>query len=92
MIQLKEGTNQKYPVLSKIIRAILTCFHGSSVENTFNLIYNIMSKNRTSLNIETVDSISTVKYYLKSVNECTCKICGSRNPTREPINRKLSCN
>lgn len=83
VIDLKEANIQKYPVFSKIIKAILTCFHEPSVESTFNMMDD-MSENRTSLNIDTVDSIQTIKYYLNSLNKSTCEVFGSKNPTHEP--------
>lgn len=73
--KIEEGNNHKYLVVSKRIKAILTFFHKPSFENGFNLMDN-MSDNRTSLNIETVDSCQTVNYYLNSVNESMCKIFG----------------
>ena len=81
----------KYPVLSKMIKAVLTCFHGPAVESTFNLM-NDMTENRTSLNIETVDSIQTIKYYLNSKDKTTCDLFGSKDPAHEPINRELAVN
>lgn len=63
-------------------KAIWTCFHTPSVKSTFNLM-----DNRTSLNIEIVVSIQTVKYDLSSFNESTCKINCLKNTTHEPISR-----
>lgn len=83
---------KEYPVLSKMIKALLTCFHGPSVESTFNLMDHFMTENRTSLNIESLDSLQTIKYYLNSVSASTCELFGSKDPLHEPMQQNFGLN
>ena len=45
-------------------------FHGPRVEDAFNLMGDIVTSNRISLNIESLDSVQTMKYYLMSKKWC----------------------
>lgn len=92
IFKMKQGNNFQYPLLSKLVKAVLTCFHGPHVESAFNLMGNIMTENRTSLNIESLDSVQTIKYYLLSKNNTTCEEFGSKEPMNEPIKRNFAEN
>lgn len=85
VFEIQEEGKVKYPILSKMIKSVLSCFHGPAVESTFNVMNNIMTEKRSSLNIESLDSIQTIKYYLKSVNKSTCLMFGSKDPAHEPL-------
>lgn len=81
-----------YPVLGKMVKAILTCFHGPSVESAFNLVGDIVTESRTSLNIESLDSVLTVKYFLFSVNSTCIEAFGSNEPDKDPLTKDFSQN
>lgn len=82
----------KYTYLSKLIKAVVTCFHGPHVEGAFNLMDNIMTSTRTSLNNTGLDAIQTVKYFLMSKKATTCEVFGSKDPTHEPIDKTFGIN
>ena len=56
----------KYPALSKMALATLTCFHGPQVESSFSMMGDILDSRSGRMNIETYGAIQTVKYHLKA--------------------------
>ena len=54
-----------YPKLSKIALTGLTCFHGPMVEGVFNLMGDVMDEKSSSLSIDSLNSIQTVKSTLR---------------------------
>lgn len=92
IFQMKQGGEAKYPYLSKLVKAVLTCFQGPHVESAFNHMGNIMTSNRTSLNIDGLDSVQTMKYYLISKEASTSEVFGSTNPAYEPIDKAFRVN
>lgn len=81
--------NPKFPVLSKLIKACLTCFHGPMIESAFNFMDNIITDTRTSLKIDSLDAVQTVKYYLMSTNSTTCEKYGCDDPKTTPMDKNL---
>lgn len=79
----------KYPYLSKLIKAI-TYLYGPHVEGAYNLMGNITTSTRTSLNNTGSDAIQTMKYFLMSKKATTCEVFGSKDPTHEsPVTKLL---
>ncbi|XP_053384313.1 uncharacterized protein LOC128550116 [Mercenaria mercenaria] len=62
---LKTFDNQRYPVLSKLVFAMLTIFSGPLVEGTFNVMGDIIEEDRTRMNIENYEAVAIVKTALK---------------------------
>jgi hypothetical protein len=58
------AVSKRYPFLGKVVLGVLSCFHGPQVEGTFNVMGDVIDKRSSRMNIETYDSIQTVKYAL----------------------------
>ena len=54
-----------YPHLSKVIKACLSIFTEPMIEQSFSTMNNVINKKTNHINVETVNAIQTVKYYLK---------------------------
>ncbi len=51
----------RYPTLIKLVKALLSIFTGPLVEGSFNLMDDILEADRSSLNVETYESLTVVK-------------------------------
>ncbi|GFY31782.1 hypothetical protein TNCV_4200911 [Trichonephila clavipes] len=51
----------KYPALAKLVKACLSCFHGPLVKSAFNLMDTLVTDYRTSLKIDSLDAVQTIK-------------------------------
>lgn len=80
---------QHFPHLSKVVKAVLSCFHGPVVESSFNLMGDILDERSGRMNIETVDAIQTVKYAIKSYEKPALELFKRTNATREAVNPGL---
>lgn len=60
--------SQKYPLLSRMALALLTCFHGPKVESSFSAMNNIITPGSSRMNVSTFDAIQSVKYELSAKN------------------------
>ena len=56
----------KYPAISRMVTACLSCFHGPMVESSFNLMCDIIDICSTRMNIATFSAIQTIQYGLIS--------------------------
>ena len=59
----------KHPALSKMISALLSCFHGPQIEGSFSIMGNVITTQTASMGIKTLDAIQSVKYSLKAPEE-----------------------
>lgn len=64
----KVFNSQKFPALSKVVKAALSIFHGPLVEASFNLMGDIIDPKSSNMAIPTFNAFQTVKYTLKSGN------------------------
>lgn len=55
-----------YPLLSRMVKALLSCFHGPQVESAFNLMGDVLDSRSHRLRMETYSSVMSVKYNLRS--------------------------
>jgi len=83
---------QKNPELSKLVKACLRCFHGPLVESAFNLMDTIVTDSRTSLKIDSLNAVQTVKYDFMSSRLTACEKYGSENPNNVSLNSDLMKN
>lgn len=69
----------RFPVLGKLVRALLSVFTGPLVEGSFNIMDDIIEKDRVRLNIETYEGFAVIKTHLKAAGETasTMKISAS---------------
>lgn len=56
----------RYPILCKLVKALLSIFTGPLVEGSFNLMDDILEDDRCSMNVETYESLAVVKSIMKS--------------------------
>lgn len=56
----------KYPGLSKIAAAALSCFHGPMVESSFNIMGDIIGSKSANLSTEVYSAYQSIKYNLRS--------------------------
>ncbi|KAL6478662.1 hypothetical protein MHYP_G00120950 [Metynnis hypsauchen] len=56
----------KYPALSALAKCCLSIFHGPRVESSFSLMNEIIDQRSGNMNVETFNTIQTVKYVLQS--------------------------
>ena len=82
-----EGMN--YPNLSKILMAVLSCFHGPQVEGSFSIMGTIMNKRTAKLNISTFSAIQSIKYELKSVSKTAVEYFVKKDPLTDCVDGLL---
>lgn len=82
----------KYYTLGKIVKAVLSCFHGAQVEGSFNIMSDIIDKRSGRMQIQTYSAIQTVKYKLLAENKSAVQFFHKKNFRCEPVDRKLCYN
>ena len=60
--------SSRYPTIFKLITVVLSIFHGSQIEITFSKIDHVLDDKSGNMDVQTLDSTETVKYWL-SVNQ-----------------------
>ncbi|KAL5016272.1 hypothetical protein ScPMuIL_005861 [Solemya velum] len=63
--KLKTFDNPRYPVLSKLVCALLTSFSGPLIEGTFNVMGDIIEEDRSTMTIENYEAVAMIKTALK---------------------------
>lgn len=66
VFNLKKNGAVKYPVLGKLVKALLSIFTGPLIEGTFNIMDDIVESDRAALTVENYEALSCVKYGLKA--------------------------
>lgn len=60
---------QRYPVLSVLVKALLSIFSGPIVEGSFNIMGDIIEEDRACLTTENYEAIAIIKQRLKATRE-----------------------
>ena len=68
IFSIKDFTGVRFPMLKKLVSAVLTIFSGPLIESTFNIMDDIIEKDRTKLTISTYEAVAIVKTYLRKKN------------------------
>ena len=68
VFSLKTFNEPRYPVLQLLISALLSIFSGPLIESTFNIMDDIVEKDRSKLTVENYEAIAIVKTTLKRQN------------------------
>ncbi|GBM28317.1 hypothetical protein AVEN_229502-1, partial [Araneus ventricosus] len=55
----------KYPLLSRMAFALLTCFHEPKVESSFIILNNVITPGSNRLNVSTFNAMQCIKYELR---------------------------
>ena len=79
----------KFPSLSKLVAALMSCFHGPQVEGSFSHMSNIMNSATARMNVSTFNSIQTVKYSLMASNKNAMQYFHKHDYLHEPVNSHL---
>ena len=84
----------RYNTLARVVKPVLSIFHGPAIESSFNIMGDIMDTRSSRMNVETYSSFQTVKYALRSRKTKATKFfaLGSENPFSKTLitNMKLS--
>ncbi|CAC5387834.1 unnamed protein product [Mytilus coruscus] len=78
-----------YPLLVKMVQAILTCFHGPQVESSFSVMNDIIDGKSNRMNIEAYNCIQSVKYSLKSSGKSAIQYFTKDDFLHERVDHKL---
>lgn len=56
----------RFPILGKLVKALLSIFTGPLIEGSFNLMDDILEVDRCSMNLKTYESLAIVKSAIKA--------------------------
>jgi len=82
----------KYPLLSRMVKALLSCFHGPQVESAFNLMGDVLDVRSHRLNMETYSAVMGVKYNLRSSGKTAVEYYSRTDKLHSPIDLDLCKN
>lgn len=68
------GGGMRFPILGKLVKALLSLFTGLLVEGSFNIMDDIIEKDRVRLNIETYEGLAIIKSHMKVIGKTACKM------------------
>ena len=71
---------KRYPNLCRMAIALLTCFHGPAIENSFNILDKRMGSSTNRTDIETYSATQTIKYHLRENARANPSPPGARKP------------
>jgi len=80
-----------YPALSKLVLAVLTCFHGPQVESSFNTMNDVIDERSGRTEIETYSAIQSVKYAMRAKGKTASQLFYRKNKLYDPVSKDL-CN
>lgn len=79
----------KFPSLSKLVAALMSCFHGPQVEGSFSHMSGIMNTSTARMNVQTYSSIQTVKYSLMASGKTATEYFNQPDFLHDPVNGHL---
>ena len=65
VFSLKTSNEPRYPMLQKLISATLSIFSGPLIESTFNIMDDIVEKDRSKLTVENYEAVAIIKTAIK---------------------------
>lgn len=81
-----------YPALSKMVKALMSCFHGPQVEGAFNTMGDVLHQKACRMDISTYSAIQTVKYGLRAKQKSSVQHFSRKDITMDPVNGRLCLN
>jgi hypothetical protein len=81
--------SKKYPELTKVMKAVLSIFHGPMVESSFNIMGDIIDERSCRMNVTTYEAIQTVKYKLHSSNKSAIEYFHRDDKLHSPVNVRI---
>ncbi|XP_064607853.1 uncharacterized protein LOC135472323 [Liolophura sinensis] len=85
----KEEICLKYPCLSKMAKAVLSCFHGPQVESSLSVMNDVIDAKSGRLNIETYQAIQNIKYGLKASGKSAVEYFKKRDHLHDKVDHTL---
>lgn len=82
----------RYPTLSKVVKAALSIFTGPQVEASFSMMNDIIDKRSNRMDITTYSAIMKIKYSLLADGRSSFKKFYRRNVLRDPVDKVLVYN
>ena len=68
MFTLESFNKPRYPAMKSLVTALLTIFSGPLVESSFNIMDDIVEKDRASLTVENYEAVAIIKSTLRKRN------------------------
>ncbi|XP_056441350.1 uncharacterized protein LOC130378664 [Gadus chalcogrammus] len=68
------GGGLRFPVLGKLVKAVLSLFTGPLIEGSFNIMDDIIENDRVRLNIETYEGLAIIKSHMKATGTTASKM------------------
>ncbi len=72
-IKMPEG-GMRFPIFGKLVKALLSLFTGPLVKGSFNIMDDIIEKDRVRLHIETYEGLAIIKSHMKVMDKTASKI------------------
>ena len=82
----------KFPALSKMVSALLSCFHGPQIEGSFSIMGNVITTQTACMGVKTLDAIQSVKYSLKASEKAAVQYFKKNDHLHSSVDSKLVCN
>ena len=80
------------PLLSKVVKAVLSIFHGPVVESSFNIMADIIDQRSGRMNMATFDAYHTTRFSIMASGKTACSLFRRANVLRDPLNKRLITN
>ena len=78
-----------YPSLSKLVKSIISLFHGPVVENTFSSMNYIIDSRSGRMDVRTYSAVQTVRTSLKARNKSSLEYFHRNNVKLDPVKINL---
>ncbi|XP_011677577.2 uncharacterized protein LOC105444695 [Strongylocentrotus purpuratus] len=79
----------RYPTIWVVVKAVVSCFHGPSVESSFSIMGNVITSQTASIGIKTFASIQTVKYTLQASQKSAVQQFKRKDLLHDPVSPAL---
>lgn len=84
--------SKKYPLLCKLVFALLSIFHGPQVESSFNTMGDVIDIRSCQMNIETYSAIQCVKYHLSTRGLSAVEDFKRKDVNHDKVDKNLCTN
>lgn len=84
--------SNKFPLVSRMACALLTCFHGPKVESSFSIMNSVVTSSTNRLTVESFDAIQTVKYELMSQKKSAVELFRKKDYVKDKVDKNLCRN
>lgn len=81
--------SKKYPCLCKMVKAVLSCFHGPQVESSFNVMNDIINNKSGRINIDTYNAIQNVKFGIRASETSSIELFRKKDYLHDRVNPLL---